>query len=481
MKQEKKNKEKVETGAAKPTTKELFSSRASKAGGFSLVVTAIVMVIVIVVNMAVASLPTKYTGFDLTAQKEYSIGEQTLSMLASLEKDVTIYYICQKGQEDTHIQYVLQDYADNCDRIKLVNVDPYVDPGKISKYTSGDMENNSAVVVCGENYKVVYNMDLVEYDYTNYYYYGSDPEVVGYSTENAVSNAIDLVVTNKAPVIRLLTGHGEAELDEGIITYLEYSNFKHESLDLLKTKEIPADTGCVAVINPTKDFSDSDFAVLSDYLAKGGKLFLVTDTVNGKDFPNISSLLAENGILPAEGTVVETDETHTGSGFIIATQGTSEIMNNYANMNLLVSNPQGFTLSEDSSAQPLLSTTEKAYVTTTPENEEKPEDANLSTYHFACTAEVGEGGTLVYFSTASFMEGMALNYSNGANLDLFVNCFIELCGKENTFSIASSSQSYDSLTINDAAAVVLRIVFILLIPGLFLIAGIIVVVWRKKH
>ena len=46
-----------------------------KNGSYSVVISAIFIVIVIVINMIVGSLPSKYTEFDVSSQKLYSIAE----------------------------------------------------------------------------------------------------------------------------------------------------------------------------------------------------------------------------------------------------------------------------------------------------------------------------------------------------------------------------------------------------------------------
>ena len=46
-------------------------------GSYMASVTAIVVVLVIVVNFIIGALPVKYTEFDVTSQKLYTIGSQT--------------------------------------------------------------------------------------------------------------------------------------------------------------------------------------------------------------------------------------------------------------------------------------------------------------------------------------------------------------------------------------------------------------------
>ena len=55
--------------------------------------------IIIVINMIVGNLPSKYTQLDISSEKLYTIGDETKAMLKDLDKDVTIYQIAQSGSE----------------------------------------------------------------------------------------------------------------------------------------------------------------------------------------------------------------------------------------------------------------------------------------------------------------------------------------------------------------------------------------------
>ena len=79
-----------------------------KNGSYSVVISAIFIVIVIVINMIVGSLPSKYTEFDVSSQKLYSIGDETKAYLKKLDKDITIYQVVQSGSEDETLKRLLE-------------------------------------------------------------------------------------------------------------------------------------------------------------------------------------------------------------------------------------------------------------------------------------------------------------------------------------------------------------------------------------
>ena len=81
-------------------------------GSYSMVMTVIFVAVIIVINMIVGELPSKYTQFDVSSSKLYTISDETKEMLHDLDKDVTIYQIAQSGSEDENISQLLGRYED---------------------------------------------------------------------------------------------------------------------------------------------------------------------------------------------------------------------------------------------------------------------------------------------------------------------------------------------------------------------------------
>lgn len=78
----------------------------------------IFIAVVIVINMFVSTIPSKYSEIDVSSQKLYSIGDETKKMLKDLDKDVTIYQIAQSGSEDEKITNLLKKYEDDPNILK---------------------------------------------------------------------------------------------------------------------------------------------------------------------------------------------------------------------------------------------------------------------------------------------------------------------------------------------------------------------------
>ena len=108
---------------------------AFQGGTYSLVITAVVLAILVVVNVLAAALPTAYTKFDISATQLYSVTSNTKAVLHALDQDVTIYWIVQADQEDDILSNLLSKYESLSDHISVVKRNPDVYPAFAEQYT----------------------------------------------------------------------------------------------------------------------------------------------------------------------------------------------------------------------------------------------------------------------------------------------------------------------------------------------------------
>ena len=95
-------------------------SNAMRGGTYSLILTAVVLAIVIVVNLFASALPSSKTSYDISSTKLYSITSNTKVVVNALEQDVTIYWVVQSGEEDDVIENLLSKYDSLSDHITVV-------------------------------------------------------------------------------------------------------------------------------------------------------------------------------------------------------------------------------------------------------------------------------------------------------------------------------------------------------------------------
>ncbi len=477
----------------KTGVKDAFRSRSSKAGGVSLIIIAVVLAIIIAVNLIIPKLPSKVTSFDLSSAGKFSVGEITKGVINSLNDNVNIYYVVEGGNEDSSVKSLLKSYDSASSKVSTKIVDPIVNPKFTAKFTDEKVESGSIIVACGERSKVIPGNDLYEYsvDYNTYQY-----QPTAFAAENVITNGITFVTSENLPKISFLTGHGEADLDPSFSSALSNANYEIDTLKLAAQGGVPEGTDCVAVVAPKLDFSKEDVKALNDYVAKGGKIYMASDDVDLEKYPNLVSFLKGYGIELVKGILVELDTNYCYSYngmsinyMLLPHTDNHEITKDLTNYYVMFPQTQGFTIAENLpegvKVDPIVSSSEKAYSSinieekTSSEKEEGDIEVD-GTFKLGAAVSYNEG-KIVYYSNSRFMESTVNQSVSGANSILFIKSFGWLCDTPDSVSIPSKSVSYDVLTMPSMTANVLKTVMVGVVPALLIIAGIAVVILRKKR
>ena len=120
-----------------------------------MIYTVILIAVIVVINLIVGEIPTKYTQIDVSTQKLYTISDKTKEFLDELDQDVTIYHIVQNGNEDDVVEKLLTRYEESSSHINVEKKDPVLYPNFTSQYTEEELQDNSLIVVNGDKSRVV--------------------------------------------------------------------------------------------------------------------------------------------------------------------------------------------------------------------------------------------------------------------------------------------------------------------------------------
>ena len=204
-------------------------------GGYSLILSAVALAILVVVNIFASTLPAAATRYDISAVKLYSITANTRVVVNALEQDVTIYWVVQAGAEDDVIENLLSKYESLSEHISVVKRNPDVYPTFAEQYTDEEVPNNSLVVECGDRSRFISYNDiyLSEADVYSYSY------TTSFDGEGAITSAIDYVTTAELPQLYVLEGHGEAALPATLADQIEKENYEQQTLSLLTVDAVP--------------------------------------------------------------------------------------------------------------------------------------------------------------------------------------------------------------------------------------------------
>ena len=458
---------------------------AFRAGSYSLAISALVLAILIVVNVFASALPSSMTKYDISATKLYSITSNTKVVVNALDQDVTIYWIVQSGQEDDVIENLLSKYEVLSDHITVEKRNPDVYPTFAQQYTSETVMNNSLVVECGDRSRYI--------GYDDIYLQVADVYSYSYSTsfdgEGAITSAIDYVTKEELPQLYVLEGHGESELSATFSEQIEKDNIEVNSLSLLTVDEVPEDAACLIIYAPQSDISEEELNMLSDYVSGGGKLLVMSGPVQDGSLDNLNSLLEGYGVTVTDGIVVESDREHyafQAPYILLPDMSSHEITDSLIEENYFVLMPisQGLTVEDSSGAvTTLLSTSSYSYSKADAydlETYDKEDGDTDGPFALAVSIEDSSGGSIVWFSSSSFLEDMYNAFSSGANGDIAMNALSSLIGESEAMAIRSKSLNYNYLTISEATSSLLKALMIGVFPLVYFGIGVYVVVRRRR-
>ena len=458
---------------------------AFRGGSYSLVISAVVLAILIVVNVLASALPASWTRQDISASQLYSITSNTKVVVNALERDVTIYWVVQSGQEDQVIEKLLEKYESLSGHIQVVKKNPDVFPTFAEQYTSETVKNNSLIVECGDRNRFIAYDDiyLQQADLSSYSYTAS------FDGEGAITSAIDYVVSEELPQVYLLEGHGEEDLPAAFREQLEKENIQLSSLSLLTVDAVPEAADCVFIYAPASDISTAEKDMLADYAARGGRLLVMAGPAEGDGLENLYALLSDYGVEAREGIVVEEERERYA---FQAPYALLPSLNSHAVTDPLIDEgyrpilpiSRGLVVTGDGAGvTELLTTSDSAfskldgYELTTYEKEKGDLDGPFA---LAVSVELDSGGGIVWFASSRFVDDMYNAYSSGANTDLAMNAMASLIGESEAMAIRSKSLNYNYLTISDSAASVLKALIIGVFPLAYLGCGVCVALKRRR-
>ena len=480
----------------KPDPKKLvgtISKKHIKNGSYSMAMAAIFIVIIVVINMIVGAIPSKYSQIDVSSSKLYTIGDETKKVLKALDKDVTIYQIAQSGSEDDTISNLLKRYEDESKHIKVEVKDPVVNPKFASEYTTDDLAANSLIVVCGDRNKVISYNDMYS---TSVDYNTWQQTTTGFDGEGQITSAIGYVTSEDLPIMYTLSGHGEKDLDSSFKEDIQKANIDIKELNLLTEGKVPDDADCLMIVSPTSDISEEEKTEILDYLEAGGKAMIFSDYTQD-DLPNFDAVLANYGVKRAEGIVFEGDSQHYGMQmpyYLVPTVNSTDASSETASAGSYVLAPyaQGIQKTDDVrdtvTIDSILTTSDQAYSKTNMQSSQiEKEDGDVDgpfDLGITITEKLDDDKEtqIVYYSTANLMESQVNQMVSGGNEKLLLESLSWMTSTDESSSVSISSKSLQSasLTVTDYDAAFWKICTIGLIPGVFLVAGFLIWLRRRK-
>lgn len=487
--------------------KKKINKTALKYGSLSMGVTAVVIALVIVFNLVIAELPSKWVKIDTSTNGLVSFTDATKQYLSGVNEKVEIFVVAQTGYEDQMIGQLLDYYKGENSNISVKYIDPVKNPTFVSQYTEEEIVDNSIIVKSDKRHKVVDGNDFYIYEtydliygtggmiqlttsewesyqqsYGSYYYQSTGAPLTAnsyFNGESLITSAIDYVVTETLPVLYSVTGHGETAIGSYYSMILEDLNVTIKEVNLITGEEVhvPEDARMLYINNPSKDIFEKELEALKSYVDGGGVIILTTnlESYNEEDMPNLAKLTEHMGMKGVPQLVSENDtsyymyDTYT----ILPNIGESGFMARYigTGLTLITLKSHGIEAVEGNSntVVPVFTTTENAQY----DKAEAKGAINL-----AMQSANANGGAMYWFASPYMFEDGLLNYSY--NYYVFAELVSVNCSVQAPVEVALKSiTTGTSLTVTEADEVLWSAVFLVIIPVGALAAGF--AVWFRRR
>jgi hypothetical protein len=306
--------------------------------GFDVVVrTALVLAVVVMVNY----LGAKFFGrFYLSSQTQVKLSPRTLSVLHSITNQiaVTVYY---DKTDDGYpaIIALLNEYRSANPGISVKTVDYMADPGAAQKTKeqyklSAATDKDLVIFDCVGHVKTV-NGDALTQVKLEQVPNATEREFrkkpIAFNGEMMFTSMLLAVVNPKPLKAYFLQGHGEPSLsDSGDTGYFKFGATLAESyiatapLQLLGDTAIPDDCNLLVIAGPRAEFSESELQKIDQYLAQGGRLFVLFNYFSIKHPTDLEPILQKWGVNVVPDLVREPKNTSFTSGNDVITASFSQ-------------------------------------------------------------------------------------------------------------------------------------------------------------
>ena len=499
--------------AAEKAEKKKYSRRKLKYGGAATAVTLIVIAVVVLVNVVLSMLSDRMNmSIDITPDGTFEISQETIDYLDTVTEPVDI--VCMSDEltfsTSNYVYFkqayeVLKKYTIYNKNINLTFVDMTKDPTYANRYSElykGDISEYSIVVSTDKRIKVISIQDLYNVE-MNYYTYSQ--QITSSKAEQELTSAI-MYVTDPDPLNAVVfkSETGGTSYDN-VYDILASNGYNVSEINPL-VDEIPEDTDIVCINAPLNDYDEDTVQKLYDFLDNDGNLgrtmIYIADTSQNST-SNIDALLAEWGIEIGEGVVGDsnTKNTSSSSNYVIGNfidTADNEYAANVSDTTLPVlsyySRPIKLLFDEKDNrlAKALVTTDDTAFVLTNEmqdalsngENVE-PEYGSYATmavgrkYVFNSDNETVYSNVLVVGSALMLDEGItSMTYYN--NGDYFVSALNTLTGKTNGISIVAKDLTAQTFDMDQNKYNICFAVFVIIIPLIVVVCGIVVYL-RRRH
>ncbi len=473
-----------------------FTNRRFTAGVYSTIISVILVAVVVVLNLAMNNLKLSY---DLTAGGLYSLSDEAVKIVKEIDTPITIYYLVTETGVDERIKNSIYGFEDINKNVKIVEQDPVLYPAFGEKYGIEDKLASNDVIVVNDETNIA---QYISNDKLYFMAYASDESMNGETldTEGRIVSAIQYVMSGKKNKVYCTQGHGETVFGDDYMDALEKLNTDAYSLNLTTKGEIPEDCDVLFIGGPQKDFKDSETELVLEYLKDGGDAIILTADTYAKysdnKMKNFDRILDYYGVEVMRGYVYEgAGHYYQTQNYVVPTINTdSEYMKDLGKDSVIIAAAEGLKLQDKAlrnslTRTVLLSTSDESYLKKDVESgETEKEDEDIDgpiNIGILLNDKTGddESNVVVYSSYYFIMDnGNGTVYNPSVdNVKLISNAVSNMISSEvNAVSLPPKSLENVTVTIPVRDSIVFAVILIIALPGILLMSGFVIWLYRRK-
>ncbi len=444
----------------------VLARRSTRLGANTLVMVVAALVILVAVDYVAFRHDKR---FDWTAERLFTLSDQTQKIVQGLKKDVT--FILFSTEPNPDLDQRMAEYEALSRHIHFQRVDPQEHPEIARQY---------GVARAGQMIAVS----------------GGHTERLEQTDEQDITNALLKVTENTVKTICFITGHGEKSIDsaeadgyQDVKQELVKEAYQVKTVNLVTTGQVPAECTAVVEAGPARALFPQETAMIGKYLEGGGRALILVDP---ETHTGLSSIFQAWNIAVGDNIVI--DASGIGRLFgtgpavpLVVDYGSSPITRGFEHTMTFFPLARTVDIASNTKFNPkiveLLKTSPASWATPKITGTQVSFDAAHDTKGPLCLGvsavlqQPGKPARMVVIGNSNFAANRWVGLQR--NGDLFFNAIGWLTESENLISIRPKNPKSRQVTMTASQERVFTWVTMALLPGLVIACGI-WIWWRRR-
>lgn len=431
----------------------------------------VILLLLLVILLGYLAAQTRLQ-WDVSQNGRNSLSEASVEILQKLQGSVQVTaYATEQHAQLGDIRKIIADFVALYQRVKpdlsLIFIDPVAQPILTQE---ADVQVNGEMVIR----------------------FNQRVEHITAINEQAFSNALLRLARAEDKLIVALNGHGERRLD-GNANYdlgefgrhLRANGFNNQPLNLAIEQDIPANASMLMIASPQTDLLPGEVDKILEYIDRGGNLLWLVDQESLRGLLPLTEKLRLT-LIPGVVVDPQAEQLKAPITFALgAIYGQHVITDNFDYITVFPFARQvTIDENEDWSSVSLVEAAQQGWVETGDLNgavnfdqaDDVPGPISIAV---ALTRAIQDREQrIVVVGSGHFLANTYLG--NGSNLDFGINLINWLTGDEELIVIQPRATLDNNLILSESDLTLIAVVFLVLLPVLFLVCGTIIW-WRRRR